>query len=105
MPYFVLFFYRVYNVTLFEFAWLDIFLNRDGVAGERPGAEGRAGTMATIDGRPAQYGITLRQLRELMESRGLEGIERIQREHGGVLEITKKLYSSPTNGKIQPGLW
>ncbi|KAK4321934.1 hypothetical protein Pmani_007286 [Petrolisthes manimaculis] len=54
--------------------------------------------MATIDGRPAQYGITLRQLRELMESRGLEGIERIQREHGGVLEITKKLYTSPTNG-------
>ncbi|XP_045116619.1 plasma membrane calcium-transporting ATPase 2-like isoform X3 [Portunus trituberculatus] len=54
--------------------------------------------MATIDGRPAQYGITLRQLRELMESRGVEGVERIQREYGGTLEITKKLYSSPTNG-------
>ncbi|XP_042239632.1 plasma membrane calcium-transporting ATPase 2-like isoform X6 [Homarus americanus] len=54
--------------------------------------------MATIDGRPAQYGITLRQLRELMETRGQEGIEKIQREHGSTLEITKKLYSSPTNG-------
>lgn len=54
--------------------------------------------MATIDGRPAQYGITLRQLRELMETRGHEGIELIQREHGSTLEITKKLYSSPTNG-------
>ncbi|XP_069165984.1 plasma membrane calcium-transporting ATPase 2 isoform X2 [Procambarus clarkii] len=54
--------------------------------------------MATIDGRPAQYGITLRQLRELMETRGQEGIELIHREHGSTLEITKKLYSSPTNG-------
>ncbi|XP_071518788.1 plasma membrane calcium-transporting ATPase 2 isoform X7 [Panulirus ornatus] len=54
--------------------------------------------MATIDGRPAQYGVTLKQLRELMESRGQEGIDRIQREFGSTLEITKKLYSSPTNG-------
>lgn len=54
--------------------------------------------MATIDGRPAQYGVTLRQLRELMESRGVEGVERIQREFGGTLELTKKLYTSPTNG-------
>ncbi|RXG65110.1 Plasma membrane calcium-transporting ATPase 3 [Armadillidium vulgare] len=54
--------------------------------------------MATIDGRPAQYGITLKQLRELMEVRGPEAVEKITNEHGGTLEICKKLYSSPVDG-------
>lgn len=58
--------------------------------------------MATIDGRPAQYGITLKTLRELMEHRGREGILRIQ-EQGGVQEICKKLYTSPNEGKYYPG--
>lgn len=55
--------------------------------------------MATIDGRPAQYGITLRQLRELMEHRGAEGVERVQ-NLGGVQEICKKLYTSPSEGRL-----
>lgn len=55
--------------------------------------------MATIDGRPAQYGITLRQLRELMEHRGSEGVERVQ-NLGGVQEICKKLYTSPSEGRL-----
>lgn len=55
--------------------------------------------MATIDGRPAQYGISLKNLRELMEHRGREGILRIQ-EQGGVQEICKKLYTSPNEGKF-----
>lgn len=53
--------------------------------------------MATIDGRPAQYGITLKQLRELMELRGREGVNKIN-SHGGVQEICKKLYTSPSEG-------
>ncbi|KRT78573.1 hydrolase [Oryctes borbonicus] len=53
--------------------------------------------MATIDGRPAQYGITLKQLRDLMEHRGREGVVKIQ-EFGGVQEICKKLYTSPNEG-------
>lgn len=53
--------------------------------------------MATIDGRPAQYGITLKQLRDLMEHRGHEGIVKVQ-ELGGVQEICKKLYTSPSEG-------
>ncbi|XP_076232963.1 plasma membrane calcium-transporting ATPase 3 isoform X4 [Calliopsis andreniformis] len=53
--------------------------------------------MATIDGRPAQYGITLKQLRELMEHRGREGVNKIN-SHGGVQEICKKLYTSPSEG-------
>lgn len=54
--------------------------------------------MATIDGRPAQYGISLKQLRELMELRGAEGVNKVK-EYGGVQEVCKKLYTSPTDGK------
>ncbi|XP_063928748.1 plasma membrane calcium-transporting ATPase 2 isoform X4 [Zophobas morio] len=53
--------------------------------------------MATIDGRPAQYGITLKQLRDLMEHRGREGVNKVT-EYGGVQEICKKLYTSPSEG-------
>ncbi|XP_015433532.1 PREDICTED: LOW QUALITY PROTEIN: plasma membrane calcium-transporting ATPase 2 [Dufourea novaeangliae] len=53
--------------------------------------------MATIDGRPAQYGVTLKQLRELMELRGREGVNKIN-SYGGVQEICKKLYTSPSEG-------
>lgn len=55
--------------------------------------------MATIDGRPAQYGISLKQLREIMEHRGREGIEKIQ-QLGGIQEVCKKLYTSSTEGKL-----
>ncbi|XP_046405440.1 plasma membrane calcium-transporting ATPase 2 isoform X5 [Ischnura elegans] len=53
--------------------------------------------MATIDGRPAQYGISLKHLRDLMEHRGREGIAKAD-EYGGVQEICKKLYTSPSEG-------
>ncbi|XP_026846807.1 plasma membrane calcium-transporting ATPase 2 isoform X1 [Drosophila persimilis] len=53
--------------------------------------------MATIDGRPAQYGISLKQLRELMEHRGREGVAMIG-EFGGIHELCKKLYTSPNEG-------
>uniref|UniRef100_A0A1I8P3E0 Calcium-transporting ATPase n=1 Tax=Stomoxys calcitrans TaxID=35570 RepID=A0A1I8P3E0_STOCA len=53
--------------------------------------------MATIDGRPAQYGISLKQLRELMEHRGHEGVTKLQ-EMGGVVDICNKLYTSPNDG-------
>jgi Ca2+ transporting ATPase len=56
--------------------------------------------MATVNGRPAQYGITLRQLRDLMEVRGKEGIDKISAEYSGVLNICKNLYSSPTEGNF-----
>ncbi|XP_017051459.1 plasma membrane calcium-transporting ATPase 2 isoform X2 [Drosophila ficusphila] len=53
--------------------------------------------MATIDGRPTQYGISLKQLRELMEHRGREGVIKIA-EFGGIHELCKKLYTSPNEG-------
>ncbi|XP_050026494.1 plasma membrane calcium-transporting ATPase 2 isoform X10 [Dermacentor andersoni] len=54
--------------------------------------------MATVEGRPAQYGVTLQQLRELMETRGQEAIQRIQEEYGGIQDLCRKLYTSPTDG-------
>nr|XP_037281565.1 plasma membrane calcium-transporting ATPase 2-like isoform X11 [Rhipicephalus microplus] len=54
--------------------------------------------MATVEGRPAQYGVTVQQLRELMETRGHEAIQRIQDEYGGIQELCRKLYTSPTDG-------
>lgn len=55
--------------------------------------------MAMIDGRPAQYGISLKHLRELMELRGREAIAKLN-EYGGVQELCKKLYTSPSEGKL-----
>lgn len=53
--------------------------------------------MATIDGRPAKYRISLKELRELMEHRGREGIQRIQ-DFGGMESIMEKLYTSADRG-------
>ena len=46
----------------------------------------------------SRYGISLKQLRELMEFRGREGVEKIK-EYGGVHEIANKLQSSEKSGK------
>lgn len=53
--------------------------------------------MATINGRPAIYRISLKELRELMEHRGREGIQRIQ-DFGGIEGIMEKLYTSSDKG-------
>jgi P-type Ca2+ transporter type 2B len=53
--------------------------------------------MATIDGRPAIYGVTLKQLRELMEHRGREGVAKLE-DFGGVPDICRKLYTSSSDG-------
>lgn len=53
--------------------------------------------MATIDGRPAQYGVSLKQLRELMGLSPAEAIPKLE-EMGGVQELCKKLYTSPNEG-------
>lgn len=53
--------------------------------------------MAMINGRPAKYRITLKEIRELMEHRGREGIQRIQ-DFGGVEGIMERLYTSADKG-------
>jgi Ca2+ transporting ATPase len=54
-----------------------------------------------IDGRPVEYGLTLEELRELMEHRKHEAYETIQTRYNGVLEMCKKLYTSSNEGKFQ----
>uniref|UniRef100_U5EU54 Calcium-transporting ATPase n=1 Tax=Corethrella appendiculata TaxID=1370023 RepID=U5EU54_9DIPT len=55
--------------------------------------------MATIDGRPTQYLVSLKVLRELMEHRGREGINKIN-EVGGIQELCKKLYTNSNDGLV-----
>merc|ERR1719410_2453137 len=45
----------------------------------------------------SRYGVTLKQLRELMEHRGLEGVAKMA-ELGGSTEIARKLNTSPSAG-------
>ncbi len=56
------------------------------------------GMADTVDDRPAHFGCTLKELRELMEHRGDEGYQKIQNDYGGVLEFCKRLYTSPNEG-------
>ena len=46
----------------------------------------------------SSYGVTLKQLRELMEFRGAEGVDKI-REQGGVNELCKNLRTSEKSGE------
>ena len=55
--------------------------------------------MMASDGVPKSFGVALEELRVLMEHRGHEGYQKIQNDHGGVLELCKKLYTSPNEGK------
>ena len=52
-----------------------------------------------IDGHPPNFRCTLAELRSLMEVRGHEAYQKIQNDYGGVLELCKKLYTSPNEGK------
>lgn len=51
-----------------------------------------------VDGRPREFGCTLKELRELMKYRGHEAYQKIQEDYGGVHELCKKLYTSPNEG-------
>lgn len=54
-----------------------------------------------IDGCPPEFGCSVKELRELMEQRGLDACNRIQQQYGGVLELCRRLYTSPTEGECQ----
>ena len=56
--------------------------------------------MPSIAGKMAssQYGVTLKQLRDLMELRGKEAVDKLQ-EVGGSQGLCKKLKTSEANGK------
>ena len=46
-----------------------------------------------------QFGMSLSELRELMKEHKAEALEIIINKYGGVLEICKKLKTSPTEGE------
>lgn len=48
--------------------------------------------------QPFQYRI--KDLQDLMQSRGMEGVVRLQQEFGGVVELCRRLYTSPTEGQF-----
>ncbi|XP_076362615.1 plasma membrane calcium-transporting ATPase 2-like isoform X3 [Tachypleus tridentatus] len=54
--------------------------------------------MESVDGRPAQYGLEIKDLRKLMETKGYEAVETIRDHYGGVQELCRKLFTSPTDG-------
>ncbi|XP_074644594.1 plasma membrane calcium-transporting ATPase 2-like isoform X2 [Tubulanus polymorphus] len=51
-----------------------------------------------MDWRPSEFGLTVKELRELMEIRGAEALRKINSTYGGIFEICKKLKTSPTDG-------
>lgn len=53
--------------------------------------------MAMVDGRGAQFGMSLKQLRELMQSHGQEGVEKLD-GFGGVESLCTKLRTDPIVG-------
>jgi hypothetical protein len=46
-----------------------------------------------------QFGITLKQLRDLMDLRGSEAVDKLE-EMGGTKELCKKLHTSPVEGEL-----
>jgi len=53
-----------------------------------------------LDGQKcAEFGVTLSELRELMEFRGNDAYQRIQTQYSGALELCRRLYTSPTEGR------
>ena len=46
----------------------------------------------------SRFGISLKQLRDLMEYRGAEGVQKLNEELGGIKGLIAKLNTSETNG-------
>lgn len=51
------------------------------------------------DGLYGQYSCSMKELKELMALRGHEAYNKIQQDYNGVLEICRRLQTSPTEGK------
>ena len=45
------------------------------------------------------FGCALMDLRKLMEYRGNEGYQKLQNDYGGVVELCKRLKTSPNEGQ------
>lgn len=50
------------------------------------------------------YGVTVSELQEMMQLRGLEAIEYIKSRYDGVTGLCKRLKTSPNSGKLSIAL-
>jgi len=46
-----------------------------------------------------QFQCTIKNLQDLMQTRGIEAFVKLQQEFGGVVELCRRLYTSPTEGQ------
>jgi len=46
-----------------------------------------------------QFQCTIKNLQDLMQTRGIEAFVKLQQEFGGVIELCRRLYTSPTEGR------
>jgi len=60
------------------------------------------GTDATADGAGGKFACTIPELQELMRHRGPDGCQKINSEYGSVLELCRRLRTSPVEGKSLP---
>lgn len=51
------------------------------------------------DGLCGQFSCSTKELKELMSLRGHEAYNKIQQDYNGVLEICRRLQTSPTEGE------
>ncbi len=67
----------------------------------KPQAPADSSADGTHAGVSASYGCSVKELKELMTLRGHEGYQKLQDDYrpGGVLEICRRLRTSPVNGK------
>jgi len=50
------------------------------------------------DGVGGKFGCTIPELQELMRHRGPDGWQKISSDYGGVMELCRRLRTSPTEG-------
>lgn len=48
------------------------------------------------------FGVSLQELRSLMELRGAEGLRRVEEAYGGAQGLCSRLHTSPADGKQAP---
>lgn len=46
-----------------------------------------------------QFQCSIKNLQDLMQTRGIEAFTKLQQEFGGVIELCRRLYTSPTEGR------
>ncbi len=73
----------------------------------RRSTSGAGGAGSVVDSHASeQFGVTVEELRQLMEYRGQEARELLDKDYGGVRGLCDRLHTDPANGipKSESGL-